>query len=95
MCLFLYKYDKIIRGGLRTKTMRCQYNYNNNRGQALIEYMLLVALVVGMISFMIGAFGPKQKEMAEALRTSMQKIVSNGSLEYGHPLNEGRVKEVE
>jgi hypothetical protein len=79
----------IGRGIFRRKFTSC------NRGQSIVEYMMLVALVVGMISFVIATFAPQKARMAGALKDSMQRIISNGSIENGHPLEDDRVRELD
>jgi len=63
-------------------------------GQAIVDYMLLIALIIGLISLVISMFEPRSIQMMRALKSNVKNIVSNGSADTRHPLEEGRIKEL-
>ena len=63
----------------------------NNRGQALVDYLMLVALIVSVLIFVIQMFEPKKGDLVSALKNNLESIISNGSMLEKHPLEDGRV----
>ena len=101
--LDIQKFDKIIKEGFTGKLRQNEDlkgfvvsgpGLRNEKGQAIVDYMLLIALILALISMVISMFEPRRVQMLNAIKANMQNVVSNGSLENGHPLEEGRVKEL-
>jgi hypothetical protein len=62
-----------------------------NSGQALVDYLMLVALIVAMLIFVIQMFTPQKASLVGALRINLTNVISNGSMVENHPLEDKRV----
>lgn len=69
---------------------------SKNKGQALVDYLLLMSLVFAMVAMAFIMFEPQKKRMIESFRNSLKQVISTGSPDYSvrHPLLDKRVVEI-
>ena len=66
------------------------------QGQALVDFIMLLTVILGMLSLVYIAFKPTKQKIVDGIKDSVRHIISTGSvdLDVKHPLLDERVNEL-
>lgn len=60
----------------KLKNLKASKTVNNERGQGMLEYILLVVVIVGLVMAAKGFLGPKMTEITEQLSGKIGDVLS-------------------